>query len=534
MKAADRFSRMSRRELLQLAAFGATGTLLVPHRAAAQGKPTSQIRRGGILRDVQRFSVDSLDPHLSTARDLSAIPILYDTLLSYKLVDEKTERFEVGPGLAESYQVVDPTTVVFKLRRGVKFHDGSEFNAAVAKWNLERAGSHPKSKIKQSVDEVKQIQTPDPYTLRLTLKKPFPALPVQMTPANLLMVCMVSKEAVEKLGDDKFGMNPVGSGPMRFKEWVRDDRIVLEKFPGHWEKGEDGQPLPYVDGLVSRLITDQSVAFVELRSGNVDTYLELDLKDVATAKSAPNLFVRTIPGQWRAFPGFYFNPRPGTSHPFSNNKKLREAAQYAMDRESMAKALGFGLGRPAYYFFWYPGMLGYDESLPRREFDLARAKRLVQEAGFPNGVDVEVKVINRTIEVRSVEVMQAMLDKVGIRLKITPLDRLPWIDDGRAGRFQALSHSNSSRVDPQLTEDSKTGSTYNWAGYSSPEVDKLWSQAAGEYDNGKRADLYRRIQRILYEDAFHVLGFQYPLVAAASKRVHNLSTQHNFRYIWLE
>ena len=93
----------------------------------------------------------------------------------------------------------------------------------------------------------------------------------------------------------------------------------------------------------------------------------------------------------------------------------------------MAKALGFGLGRPAHHFFWYPGMLGYDESLPRREFDLARARRLVQEAGFPGGVEVEVKVINRTIEVRSVEMMQAMLDKAGIRMKITPLDRLPWI-----------------------------------------------------------------------------------------------------------
>jgi ABC-type transport system substrate-binding protein len=321
---------------------------------------------------------------------------------------------------------------------------------------------------------------------------------------------------------------------MKFKEWVRDDRIVLEKFPGHWEKGLDGQPLPYVDGLVSRMITDQSVAFIELRSGNIDTFLDIDLKDVAPAKALPNLAVVSLPGQWRAFPGFYFNPRPGTPYPFSNHKKLREAAQYALDRESMAKALGFGLASPAYYYFWFPGMLGYDETLPKRGFDLARAKQLVQEAGFPSGVDVEVKVINRTIEVRSVEVMQAMLEKAGIRMKITPLDRLPWVNDGKAGRFDALSHSNSSRVDPQMTEDSKTGSLYNWAGYSNPEVDKLWNVAAGEYDDGKRAEAYKRIQRILYEDAYHVLGFKYPLVAAVSRRVQNLSAQHNFRYVWLD
>jgi len=521
---------ISRRDLLVLAAAGAAGGLLGPRIAGAQGR----VRRGGVLRDVQRIAIDTLDPHLATARDISPMPMLYDTLLSYKLVDPKTERFEVGQALAESYQVVDPTTLVFKLRRGVKFHDGSEFNAAVAKWNLERAGRHAKSRIKQSVDEIKQIQATDSHTLKVTLKKPSAAFLVQMTPANLLFVGMVSKEAVEKLGDDKFGSNPVGTGPMKFKEWVRDDRIVLEKFPGHWEKGLDGQPLPYVDGLVSRQITDQSVAFIELRSGNIDTFLDIDLKDVAAAKALPNLAVISLPGQWRAFPGFYFNPRPGLSYPFSKYKKLREAAQYALDRESMAKALGFGLASPAYYYFWFPGMLGYDESLPKRGFDLAKAKQLVEEAGFAGGVDVEVKVINRTIEVRSVEVMQAMLEKAGIRLKITPLDRLPWVSDGKAGRFEALSHSNSSRVDPQMTEDSKTGSLYNWAGYSNPEVDKLWTVAAGEYDNGKRAELYKRIQRFLYEDAYHVLGFKYPLVAAVSKRVQGLNAQHNFRYVWLD
>lgn len=503
---------------------------------AAPAAPTQpvRVRRGGVLRDVQRLAIDSLDPHLGSTRDIMPMHMLFDTLFSYRPVDEQGTKWELGPELAESFRVVNPTTIELRLRRGVKFHDGSDFNAAVLKWNIERAATHPRSRVKEVVKDIREVQTVDDYMVRLMTASPRASLPAELSAGSILMFAIVSRQAVERLGDERFGANPVGSGPMQFKEWVRDDRIVLERFANHWERGADGQPLPYLDGVVSRLIPDQSVSFIELRSGNIDTFLELDPKDLALARGARDLAVQGVPGMWRAFPGFYFNPRPGTQYPFSNNRRLREAAEYAIDRESMAKALGFGIGGPNYSFYWFPGMLGYDDKLPRRAFNLDKARALLTEAGFPNGVDVEVKVINRTLEVRSVEALQGMWAQAGIRLKIRAMDRLPWIADGRSGNYEALSHVSSSRVDPQVSEDSRTGSTYNWPGYSNSHVDRLWEQAAAESDAGKRAEIYKRIQRSLYIDAFHVTGFRFPQMAAVNRRVNGLTTVYNYRYVWMD
>ncbi|MCL4466883.1 MAG: ABC transporter substrate-binding protein [Chloroflexi bacterium] len=525
-------------------AAGAAGATAAPTPASASAAPTAapaatpspavKVKRGGILRDVQRLAIDMLDPHLATTRAAEFMPMLFDTLLSYQMVDPQTKKFEVGPSLAESFKVVDPTTIEFKLRKGVKFHDGTDFNAAVAKWNLDRAATHPKSKIKETMVDVKDVQVVDDYTLRVNLKQPSALFPLQMTPANPVFVGMLSKDAMDKMGEEKFANSPVGSGPMKFKEWIRDDRVTLEKFPGHWEKGLDGQALPYLDGMVSRLITDQSVALLEMRTGNVDTFLNVELKDVASVKSSQELSIQEIPLEWTAYPAFYFNPKTDTQYPFSNDKRLRQAAQYATDRDSMAKALGFGLAKPDYYPYWYPGLPGYDETLPKYEFNLDKAKQLMAEAGYANGIDLDVRIINRPIDARPVEMLQGMWSKIGIRLKISVSDRLPWVDDARTGRFEAASHANTSRPDPYLGQETRTGSSYNWPGYSRPEMDALWKQVGGEYDAAKRAELYKQIQKKVYEDAYHVFGYMYQSVAAINNKVKNLTSWYNYRYIWME
>ncbi len=260
----------------------------------------------------------------------------------------------------------------------------------------------------------------------------------------------------------------------------------------------------------------------------------VELKDVASVKASRELSLVELPLEWTAYPAFYFNPKTDTQYPFSNNQKLRQAAQYAVDRDSMAKALGFGLAKPSYYPYWYPGIPGYDESLPKYAFDEVKAKQLIAEAGYPNGIDLETRVINRPIDVRPVEMLQGMWAKIGIRLKINVSDRLPWVDDARAGRFESMSHSNISRPDPYLGQDTRTGSSYNWPGYSRPDVDKLWAQVSSEYDASKRAEIYKQIQRRIHEDAFHVWGYMYQSVAAINNKVKNLSSWYNFRYIWME
>jgi peptide/nickel transport system substrate-binding protein len=496
--------------------------------------PVAKVKRGGTLTNAYRYSIDSLDPQLNSSRQGPSMTLLFDTMLSYTLKDMKTETFEVGAGLAESYKIVDPSTMELKLQKGVKFHDGSAFNAAVAKWNLDRAATHPTSKVKLTMEAVKDVQVVDDSTIRLNLKAPSAVLPVQLGPSNPGLIAFISKEAIDKLGEEKFANAPVGTGPMKFQQWIRDDRLVMEKFPGHWEKGLDGQPLPYIDTYVERFVTDSTVAIVEMKAGNVNLNAELDMKDVASIQSSSDLMVQEVPISWRLYPGMWINSRPNLTYPMSNNKKLRWAAQHAVDRESMAKALGFGMGRPAYYPQWFPGYPGWDETLPKREFDLAKAKALMAEAGVASGVDVEVKVINRPADVRPLEVLQEMWRRADIRMKISALDRLPWIDDGRAGRFELLAHGWFQRADPQVVQVLRTGSAENWGGYTHPEVDKLWEQADKEYDLGKRTEMYKQMQRILYEESYQLVGYMFRVVAGMSKKIKNHDVMFNYRYVWIE
>ena len=502
----------------------------VPEDVAA----ASGIKRGGTLTYVRRQATDSLDPHLSTLGDAAEWSLLFDPLLLYKWVGEGADaQIEILPGLAESFDVLEPTLLEFKLREGVKFHDGSAFNAAVAKWNVDRVLNAAESKVQSTLSTVEEAIVVDDYTLQLKLSVPSPLLPLMLTPNNPNCLYIVSQEAVENMTPEYFAAHPVGSGPMKLKEFIRDDRIVLERFPGHWELGEDGQPLPYYDTFVSRLMTDQSVALVELRSGNVDVFTNVLLQDVETVEASPDLEVRLMPGAWKAYPSLYFSSSCEDC-PFTLHKELRYAAEYATDRDAFAEALGFGWGEPQYYWSFFPGMPGYDESLPKREYDLEKAKQLVVDAGYPDGVDISVKIINRTSDVQPLEVLQAMWAKAGIRLNIELLDRVVWMDDGRAGNFEALSHGNSSILDPLIRQQTRTGMLFNWSGYSGTEMDALWDQAEVEYDSAKREELYHEMVRLQYEEAYWLSAFRYPLVAGINKDVRNFQTQWEMRWIWLD
>src|SRR5579883_838871 len=246
-----------------------------PTTAAATTAPTqateatsANVKRGGLLRTAVQGDWATMDAPLAqvgwTDEDL-----VYDYLT--KVVrNPSTGVFEVQPSLAESWQIADSTTIIFKLRQGVKFHDGSDFNAGVAKWNIERMMTNPKSTAKSEVASIKSVDTVDDYTLKLNLKSPSPAIFVNLSSDAFGVGAMESQEHWQKVGDSGVARQPVGTGPFQFVEWKPSDHILYKNSGMYWKKGVDGKPLPYLDQVQVNFQPDWTVTVEGLRSGNID------------------------------------------------------------------------------------------------------------------------------------------------------------------------------------------------------------------------------------------------------------------------
>lgn len=503
-----------------------------PSAPSPSPSPAPKIKRGGTLRLAWQWNFQTLDPHIDPAGGLT---LVYENLTRYDLADEKTGRFEAKPDLAESWEVTDPTTIVMKLRKGVHFQDNSPFDAEAVKWNLERMAKHPKSRAKINVESIKDIQVVDASTIRLNLKAPNADQLALLSTAQESLMGIISKQAGEKLGDDGLATNPVGTGPMTLVEWKRDDHVTLKKWDGYWQKGEDGQPLPYLDGAIYRGIPDPAVMLIELKAGSLDVGRNLEGKDIANVKATPDLVYGELPWSNLPYPAMAFNARSG---PFADNLKLRQAALYAIDREGMQKALGFGLGKPSLIPIWQPGLPGWDESIPGYPFNPAKSKQLLGEAGYPNGIDVNLLVDSRAAEQRMGEMIKQMWDQAGIRTTLDVMERLAWLDVVRAGKFQATDwRPVLPFVADQGSKVFQTNAPENYPGRSNPDLDKCLQQGRETYDAKQRQDIYKRCLTIMNEDAYFGSGFLMPRNWVFRKEVKDLRYAFaplDLRWVWLD
>ncbi|MCL4534296.1 MAG: ABC transporter substrate-binding protein [Bacteroidetes bacterium] len=476
----------------------------------------------------------SLDPHLATTRTHWALGALYDCLFELELADKVNIRWQVEPALAESWKQVDPTTVEFKVRPGVVFHDGSSLTADDVKFSLERIATNPKSYGKDFISAQSTVEKVDAQTVRAKLKAPNAAYVPNLSCWAYTMG-IVSKAAVEKLGEEEFGRKSMGTGPFDLAEYMPDDHVTVKKFANYWQKGTDGQALPYLDGATFRVINDTSVMQLELKAGNLDVVGSVDPKDVAGVKANPELIFEESPGQATFYFTHGYNQQTG---PFSNNLKLRQAAEYAIDRQSLATVMTSGAGRPAYYPYWAPGMLGYDETLPRYEFNLDKAKQLLKEAGYPDGVEINFMTIAREPDRRIVEVVQQMWAKAGIRAQVDSLERLAWISRIQNGNFQVAFWGTGTALDPDTQKFYVyTKASANWSNWSSKDMDQCMDQGATELDPSRRAEIYKRCQRIIYDEAYVGAGYLLPGAVAYRKSVNGVGWQfaaNNLRRVWLE
>lgn len=497
--------------------------LFVPTRTDAQAPAASRIRRGGTLVASTNWTYPTLDPHLSTmGADMLGCAALYNNVVRLQLVDPKTWEHRLVGDLAESWEQPDLSTIVFKLKSGVTFHDGSPFTAEVAAWNFLRCRDHPKSFLKSIMANLASAEAVNKTTLRLKLKTPNAGFLYSLGKLQS-GVSIISKAAIDKLGEEGFARNPVGTGAFRFKQWITDDRLITERNTSYFEKGADGKPLPYLDSFVHRFVPDPSVALVDMRAGTVHLLERVPAKDAATAKADPNLVTYELP--WVGDVYFYggFNIKRS---PF-NDVRVRQAALYGIDREGMAKAIGFGFGMPYYYGEWARGTLGYDESIVKHEYNPAKVRELLKAAGYPDGITIELKVIAREPENTIGEFVQQMWTEVGIKTKLVAMERLAWIDAVRAMNFDTCFWRGGfsfTTGDPEAeTARIACGAPSNWAQWCDPDVDRLMAQGAAVADRKKRHEIYREALRTMQERAYVYSGIAVPWVNVARKEVQGLT-----------
>jgi peptide/nickel transport system substrate-binding protein len=459
---------------------------------AAQGEAP---RRGGTLRAVVQNDFVTMWPMITTG---PTAMMCYDTLVAWRLGADG--RWGPQPGLAESWELSD-RAAVFKLRRGVKFHDGSDFNADAVKYNVDLWMKHPKSIAKanlRTVSAENPAEVIDDYTVKINLTAPAGSL-LSALSDGARETGIFSKAAHQRLGDDGMNLQAVGTGPFVFDQFQSGSQLILKKNPNYWEKGLDGQPLPYLDGIHYRFVPDDSVRFVEMKSGNADIAQLLRGRDVPAMKADPNLTYWENPQHGRLYRFFFNAQKP----PFKDNLKLRQAIQHAIDRDAMAKAVGGGIGAANYYDLT-EGTLGYDPSVPKYTYDLARAQALMAESGVSTPLPVRLTVITREADLQQAQILQQMLDKIGIKVEIEGLERVAWGQKVRQSNdFEMATQQTSTPLDPDTI--SQAWAPDGPAAYvrpNEPQVQACLEEGRTTYDVEKRQATYARCATLMYETAW--------------------------------
>jgi peptide/nickel transport system substrate-binding protein len=409
---------------------------------------------------------------------------------------------QIVPWLAESYRAVNDSTWRFRLRRGVKFHNGEPFNAAAAAFSVNRIVDKKfKTQRASYIENISGAKVVDADTIDVSTDGSNAVLPVQMT--QLVMV--PPKAANEKT----FGDAPIGTGAYKFARWDRGRDIVLTLNETYWGKK------PTIRDFVVRVIPDAQTQIASLQAGEIDLVLDLLPEQ---AKLAPRFI--SVPAT--EFSYIQFNAHKKEMA----NPKVRIAMNLAVDKETLAKSLYLGHGQANHAQHLAKGMLGYNAKLKPFPYDPSKARQLLKEAGYPNGFDLVLHApIGRYLKGEETsEFVAAQLKEVGIRVKVqlhewNAYRKLGRIPGNEAGAFDLKYGWNSnewfdaSRIVSHITCDGTSSKLCN------NKIDQLMDQAIKTLDQKARDKLYQQVWQILHEDPHSIYLLQQNLIYGLSKRV---------------
>ncbi|HOA93475.1 MAG TPA: ABC transporter substrate-binding protein [Quisquiliibacterium sp.] len=402
------------------------------------------------------------------------------------------------PLLAESYTVSDDLkTWRMKLRPGVKFHDGTPFDAAAVIANLDRT-SNPANRCRclTTMSLFQGWKALDPMTVEITLKAPNAAMPTILADAPGIMVSPTAFKA----DPQGIGVKPVGTGPFKFVEWVRNSRFVVERNPDYWQKGK-----PYLDRVVFRGMQNIETREAAFKSGQTDIIMQPTLHFVSTMKNDRRHDVYSPAGFGTE--GVYMNLKK----PPLDDMRVRRAVAHAMDRELINRTLGFGVSTLAYSPFGKGMSMIQQPVAEYPKFDLAKAQALVKEYGKP--VEFTLSYNNTPSTRHLAQSLQEMWAKAGIKVQLEAFDQNRLVQNMSSKQFEASIYRFTGRADPHVnaftffhSQFAAINPSQNYGGYVSKRADELLEQGMATADPAKRAAIYSEFARVLNQE---VLPYAY-------------------------
>jgi len=502
-----------------------------------------------VFRYNEAAGISSLDP--AFARNLSniwAVSQLFNGLV------ELNDQMVVQPSLAKRWEIdEDGTLYRFFLRQDVRFHHDLSFSGSmgrpirasdfiysfgrIADPQTASPGAWVFNEVARRADGKLQIEAPNDSVLEIRLNRPFPPFLGILT---MPYCALVMPEAVRELGQD-YRRQPIGTGPFRFQYWKEGVKLVLRRNPFYFEE-EDGQRLPYLEAVSISFIIDKQAAFLEFLKGKLDFMSGIDpsYKDELltpegelNAAYTAQIRLTTQPYLNTEYLGFMLNPASLDKGAFAvTDKKIRQAINYGFDRAKMIRFLRNNMGSPGTGGIIPRGLPGAD-TLGRigYGYDPKQARRLLEEAGYPEGQGLPEITLSTTAEYLDVnKFIQHELSRIGIKLKMDvnppaalkelkaraklPFFRASWIADyPDAENYLSLFHSANFCPDGP-----------NYAHYASQQFDELYAAAMKEADAARRAEIYYKMDSLVMEDAPVVILYYDEVMRFTGKNIRGLGS----------
>jgi ABC-type transport system substrate-binding protein len=438
------------------------------------------------------FEGDTLDVHqLYHNGESPAMPLLYDKLVEFD------QNMRVVPQLATSWSLSsDGLTWTFRLRQGHKFHDGTPVNAETVKQSFERLMTTGYWRTFFPMIDAEKFRAVDTYTFSITTKARYLFLLNRLTHPG---ASIVAPAAASRLGS-AFGRTPIGSGPYYFREWIRGQRIVLQKNPAHWQA-----PAGNIEFIEIRAIPDDTARAVALETGEVDFVPVLPPNEAERLRRFPSLAAYNV--RTNRIEGVYLN---NAKKPF-DDVRVRQAVAHSINREALVRTLWGARFAQVADSPLPPSIWGYKPQKPF-EYNVARAKQLLTEAGHPNGFSASMWVVlSGTNEGQQGQAIGEMLRQVGITVKQEPLETGRYFDLIRRGPREsqlemAFRQFNTWTAEPDYglsilfhsSQFAPRGANRNF--YTNPEVDDLLDRGPTILDDAERRRVYEKLQEILWRD----------------------------------